>query len=349
MDSFLTHTGVEVYKFRKFETTCFVHILDLDHVGVKLINGFSSVDERAREKNAQLAFNANGWGLQPGNVSASNEYLMIEGQVIQATALDNRPCMNITKDGQLEFLDRPNFTKSYNVIGFDRYIARHGLFNTAIHDISTAPRTVYGKDTSGCLVILVCEGRRAGEKGLTFAECWNVMQDFNVTDCGNADGGYSSACINSFFGGLMNESYKVEYRRTVMQVLFFATQLGEVMPPTDPPTEGTPMPTYKVLAPVAPRQTPSMYSASLPNIQTGFEFVSGAEKNSGNTGDANNGVVFQQLPNGYWVPMVYKGTTYLQAVTVVTPPVSTPYPDKLIVQIPNADGTLQPAVEYIKK
>lgn len=334
MDNHLTHTGVEVYSTRRFGTVCFVHVLDLQHVRIKLVKGFSSVTDRARDTNASLAFNANGWGLQPGSVSLSNEYLMIEGVVIQAVALDNRPCMNISKAGVIEFLDRPNFRTSYNVIGFDRIIARGGVYNTRIRDNSVAPRTVYGKDKFGSLVILVCEGRRAGEKGLTFAECWSVMREYDVTDCGNADGGYSSAAVNSFFKspnnnfGLLNDSYKTEYRRTVMQVLFFADQLGEVTLPVEPEIPGANMKRYKVLIGVKPRKTPSMYETiAKPNLAVGLEFDSSAEKIYGITNDANSGVTFRQMIDGYWVPILYKGIKYLELIGEVTvpPPIVSKY------------------------
>lgn len=229
----LTHAGVEVYTIRRFDTSCYVHILDLDHVNLKLVNGFMAVPQRAESLKAQLAFNANGWGLQKGNASLSNEYLVIEGVVIQATAIDYRPCMHISKNGVIEFLDHPNFNTAWNVIGFDRYIARHGVYNSAIQNNTPDPRTVYGVDASGCLIVLVCEGRREEEKGLTFAECWSVLQEFGCTDCGNADGGYSSCAYNETLNGLLNETYKVEYRHTVMQVLAYTRPLGEV-PPEEP-------------------------------------------------------------------------------------------------------------------
>jgi len=257
----LTHTGVEVYRLRRFDTSCVVHVIDLQHVKIKIANGFSSVPQRAVSTGASLAFNANGWGLQKGNASLSNEYMMIEGVVIQAKAIDYRPCMNITKDGQIEFLNRPNFTKSYNVIGFDRFIAQNGVYNARINDNSVAPRTVYGKDRFGSLVFLVCEGRRAGEKGLTFKECWSVMLEFGVTDCGNADGGYSSAAYNDQLGGLLTVSYTTEYRRTVNQVLFFASQLGEVVD-VEVPTDEQAGKKFIVVNTVRPRSAPSMFTVS---------------------------------------------------------------------------------------
>jgi hypothetical protein len=319
MDSYLTHTGVEAYKFRAFDTTCYAHILDLSHARIKLVRGFMSVDARAKEMGAQLAFNANGWGLQPNGTNLSNEYLVIEGQVIQATAIDYRPCMNITKDGVIEFLDRPNLQTVWNVIGFDRYIARKGIYNSQINNNESHPRTIYGTDASGCLIILVCEGRTATEKGLTFAECWTIMQDFGATDCGNADGGYSSCAYNTFFGGLIDESYKVEYRRTVMQVLFFANQLGEVPPPLPPPPLPTGAKMFEVKVSITERAIPSMYSTGGAIVTAGTRFESSKSVLGDPSKPADKNVLFEQLPNGKWLPRVYNGITYLEAVSVVPP------------------------------
>jgi len=334
--SYLTHTGVEVYMIRRFETTCYVHILDLDHAKIKLVNGFSNVTTRAQEMSATLAFNANGWGLQQASANLSNEYLVIEGVVIQATAIDYRPCMNISKDGIIEFLDHPNFRTAWNVIGFDRYIARSGVYNTAINNNTPDPRTVYGKDASGCLVILVCEGRQAGEKGLTFKEVWSVMQEFGVTDCGNADGGYSSCAYNEFFpGGLMNESYKVEYRRTVMQVLFFANQLGEVPPTGDPTMDKF----FMVITTNNERMTPSMYQvktrAGSP-VNTIIK-VAGGELTPDT--DARSNAKFVQTASGWYQPFSYNGKTFMVEVPNPDLPLTDPEVNSATITLKKTDGT----------
>lgn len=229
----VTHDGVDFYHLHRFGTDCFVHVVDLSKVYLKIVDGFRSIPDAMIKYSSNLAFNGGGWGLQPGNVSAPNEYLIIEGVVKQDVAVDGRPAIEVTKDNRIVFhTTQPNFNTSWNVWGFDRMIAQNGVYNTRITDPNSEPRTVYGRDVDGKLVILVCEGRAANQKGLTFPEVWSVMKEFNAIDCGNADGGYSSAAMNDYFDPpLLNPTYQVEYRRTQHQILLFAN--GGSTPPPD--------------------------------------------------------------------------------------------------------------------
>jgi hypothetical protein len=266
-----THIGINLQQIRRFNTDCFVSVIDLQSVRVKLTHGFASVTNAAVRHGATLAFNGGGWALWP-NPSLPNEYLVIEGRVIQHRSYDGRPCIEITRDNKILFHDRPNLLNAWNIFGFDRFIARHSIFNSRISDrTSSAPRTVYGADIHGNLVVMVCEGRQPDQKGLTFPEIWEVMQEFNVTDCGNADGGNSSAIVLD--GQLLNTQYKSEYRRVVHQVLFFAD--GE--PPVEPPTGGT-MDRYKLITSVTLRPQPAVSGAG-PQIPAGAEFESDSTAN----------------------------------------------------------------------
>ena len=235
-ESFNTHVGVTMHKMRRFGTDCIVHVFDLSKVKMKLTRPFSEVPAAVHKAGATHGFNNGGWGLQKTSKGAPNEYLIIEGQVIQNKAIDGRPCMDISKDGKISFLERPNFKTAYNVIGFDRLISVKGQYNTRIKDHSRAPRTIYGKDAMGRLVILTCEGRALAQAGLTFEECWQVMKEFGVTDCGNADGGYSTCAVNTAVSqDTLIKSYLVERRLVVCQTLFFAEPIpGNPVPDADP-------------------------------------------------------------------------------------------------------------------
>lgn len=231
-----THNGIQYEKIRRFETDCYIHVIDLQKAKMSIYNGFRTVPEAVAEKGAQLGFNAGGWGAE-GHKNVANEWLIIEGRIIQMNSFDARPCMHISKSGVIEFLNRPNLSNSWNIIGFDRLIAVNGSWNTRINDNSVNPRTIYGKTAEGKLFVMVCEGRLPDQKGLTFAECWKVAQEYNVISCGNADGGYSSAVVNTSISSLaLNKSYlgEVPSRRVVYQVLFHADATGEVPPPVDP-------------------------------------------------------------------------------------------------------------------
>lgn len=211
-----THPGVNLFRVRRFSTDCYIHVIDMSKMELRIKYGFLPVTGRAIADHAALGFNIGGWGSVVAG--RPNEYVVIDGLVYN-TVVNSMHYLNI-KDTTLDFLYGRLSATAWDVIGFDRFIGRNGVYNIAIDDPNPDPRTVYGKDTKGNLVIMVCEGRTPTQKGLTFPEVWSVMREFNVTDCGNADGGYSSCAYNDKIG-LVNQSYTVEYRPTVTQALFF--------------------------------------------------------------------------------------------------------------------------------
>ena len=114
--------------------------------------------------------------------------------------------------------------------------------------------------------------------------------------------------------------------RPVAQLLAFKMKTGEIIQSDDPPIdtgEGETM-NYKVLVGVKPRKTPSMYeTVTKPNLVVGLEFSSSTTEVS-STNDANNGVTFVQMSDGYWVPLVYRGVEYVKALDTTTTPSTNP-------------------------
>ena len=237
-----THEGIILHKVRRYETDCYIHTINLKIVPMKLTYGFRSVTDACKQNKASLSFNGGGWGLWL-NKSLPNEYLVIDGVWKQSKSFDGRPCITTSKTGVpmgglVEVRNRP-VSSDYNAWGFDRIIAKDKIWNTRIYDNSTAPRTISGVDDNGHLIILVCEGRTIGQKGLTFKECYNVMLEFRARSFGANDGGYSSCAVNTYFDNpLLNNSYTVEYRRTVHQVLFFPKD-GKTWGGEEPETPNT--------------------------------------------------------------------------------------------------------------
>lgn len=307
---------MEVSKIRRFDTNCFVAVVDLSKYSIKIAHPFDTVTGAAKKYNATLAVNMGGWNLWPGRPSDPNEYLVIEGRVVQDKSFDQRPCVEITRENKIVFQDRPNLAKAWNVFGFDRFIARHGSFNERISDrTSVAPRTLYGVNIYGHLVICVAEGRQPDQRGLTFPECWSVMQEFNCTDVGNADGGNSSAMVLN--GELLNEQYKSEYRRVVSQFLVF----GNITEVPETPQE-TVMKKFEVIVPVKSRKTPSMFeTVTKGNHAVGHTFNSSISETKTETIQGVDHLItfVQNDEDKFWYPMVYKGVAYLVEVGDVPP------------------------------
>jgi len=220
-----TQPGVFLHTIRRFSTDMFVHVIDPAKMEFHLSTPFGRVPEVAKNADADLAFNNCGWGLW-SDPTDPNEWLIIDGAVVQTKSFDQRWGMHIDKEGALTFPPgQPNFSTSWNFFGFDRFIARGGQYNTAITSPWAEPRTVYGRNRDGHHVVLVCEGRRDNQKGLTFPEIWTVMQEFDCDFVGNADGGYSSCAVNrKKQEGPLNETYLVEDRSVVCQTLYKAKE-----------------------------------------------------------------------------------------------------------------------------
>lgn len=83
------------------------------------------------------------------------------------------------------------------------------------------------------------------------------------------------------------------------------------------------MATYRVLVAIKPRKTPSMYETSvLENLAEGYVFTSTTLQVltpvppiTGQTG----AITWVQLPNSYWVPLVYRGVEYVKDTSIVPP------------------------------
>lgn len=224
-----THKGIEMLTFREYGTDIVVHTIDLRQVQMSIVVGFDNVPNAVARYGAQLGFNNVGWNSR----GVINDMLWTAGVAVQNKPIDWRASytMNITKNFEILFEDRLRYP--HNVIGFDRIIGRKGVFEKRITDKSRAPRTVYARTPGGLLVIFTCEGRTVTQAGMTFREVWDFLVDhFDVTDAGNADGGGSTCAVNT---ALSTRSlityYEKELRRVVSQTLFYADPLVSVPPP----------------------------------------------------------------------------------------------------------------------
>lgn len=315
-----THDGIVLHIINRFGTDCFVHVIDLKKVRMKICPSFSTVPDAVDWEKAQVGTNGGGWGLWEHDENQPNEFLVVEGSPKTLEAFDDRPWIDISRDGKITIDGgHPNFRKAYNLFGGDRIIAKNGIYNSGINNNFPDPRTIYGADLYGNLVILVCEGRSKDQKGLTFEEVWSVMQEFDVTDCINADGGYSSAVVNtSQLPSLLNKTYLFENRRVVHQILFFAN--NEL--PTEQPHSEENM--YKVVFPVKSRKTPSMYEETTKgNWPVGHTFESTHQTTKEEMiGGVKHTITWvQDDSDGYWFPMEYKGTIHVvNDGDIVTPP-----------------------------
>jgi peptidoglycan hydrolase-like protein with peptidoglycan-binding domain len=79
-------------------------------------------------------------------------------------------------------------------------LLRDGMKDTSgqqgLKDILGAnPRTVWGQDHSGSIYVLIVEGRRLGQKGLTANELYIMCKQLGLKDAVTADGGGSTVAF----------------------------------------------------------------------------------------------------------------------------------------------------------
>jgi lysozyme len=190
-----SYDGVTVHQVERFGAKCIIHIVDTLKARVYVTSGgFMTVSQAVARNGAQIGVNAGGWNSQ----GIANEIWVSGGITKKTFALDNRPYINIARNGRVIIHVNDQLSvDNYNAWGFDRLLGRDGVFNSAISDrVTKDARTGSGVTADGKLIILSAEGNDLYRRGLTFPEMWGVMREFGAVTAGNNDGGSSSACVN---------------------------------------------------------------------------------------------------------------------------------------------------------
>ncbi|HEY5956405.1 MAG TPA: phosphodiester glycosidase family protein, partial [Polyangiaceae bacterium] len=194
----VTHVGVTWSKLIRYGCTVYVQTFDLTKVRLTVHVGWSKVSDAVRNGGAIVGFNGGGW--YEGS-SISNVVLVSEGLAIQPNPLDGRPFIAFDKGTTKSWFAegaKPPLADVWNAWGFDRFIGRDGVYNSAITDNTDDARTCWGVTADGKLVALVADGRLSGSPGLSFPEVWAIMNgEFNCVTVGNGDGGDSSTGVDT--------------------------------------------------------------------------------------------------------------------------------------------------------
>lgn len=109
--------------------------------------------------------------------------------------------MNVAYDGSKLYFE-PDIPKSGMLweVPSSFMLLRNGLKDTSGQQglknlLGANPRTVWGQDDNGNIYVLIVEGRRFGQKGLTANELYFVCEQLGLKDAITADGGGSSAAF----------------------------------------------------------------------------------------------------------------------------------------------------------
>jgi len=225
---------VTLHKIQRFGTTCYVHVIDPKKARIFVTprGNFGTVKSAVVKYGAQGGVNGGGWAnTSPFN---ANEVWYSDGNAVNIKVKDFRGYINVSKSGELLFHEsNTGMTNLWNCWGFDRILVVNGAFNTKVSDRTTKDaRTGTGVTADGKLILLSAEGNDYKLRGLSFPEMASVLIEFGAISGGNNDGGSSTQCINtviskdSLFVGSDGKDANV-----MNHVLFFASPVGEVIPP----------------------------------------------------------------------------------------------------------------------
>jgi hypothetical protein len=183
--------GVTYETERRFGTDC--HILTIETTGKRFhvtpYTGLKTVSQAARNLDAQIVVNGDGWGINsrfPNSIAAS------DGLFYQRSQLHFRPWINISLTNNVTFAWR-HPSNLYNAVSGDRYLIQHGRYNNAISNVTKDPRTAVGFAPGGKLILIVADGRTPQSAGLSFREMSDLFLEREVITAINLDGGGSSA------------------------------------------------------------------------------------------------------------------------------------------------------------
>ncbi len=347
-----THAGVKLHIIERFNAKCFVHVIDTSLARIEISDCGYRTPEYAMDKyGAQIVSNGGGWPDSQDSAHRSNEMWASNGKYMQQPQYikDNRPYINVSNLGSVSVSPDAHVMASvYNAVGFDRIILWDGKFNEAIKDRTTKDaRTASGMTSDGKFALLSVEGNDVFNHGLTFLEMAKVMLEFDVVNAGNNDGGSSSSVRNS---AISNEPLFVgsdgAEAPVINHIMIFAKPIN-----LEPPTGEDKM-NYKIVANTSIRPTASMYNTAVGSVAKGETFQSEEVSTGKNIlKPADFGVTFVKHPRG-WIPMTYKGVTYVEEVLTVEPPVDLPvtYPPSVkLVLLDVAGKEILPAVYYDRR
>lgn len=239
----------------------------------------------------------------------------------------------ITKDNKFS-LTKP--AAPYNSLGIPNVLIENGVRRPVVATrLDTDPRTASGWSADGIKFYLMTvdgvETYNSLRTGMNYPEVCEVFEMWGVMWAFMHDGGGSSTMVMNELGvaKILNNpcgedvvsAYGGAHLRAVANVF------GIRMKSNVPVPQGGSM--YKVIAPVTPRKTPSMFETStLPELQVGYLFDSSGTVSVPQTinGTTQN-VTFRQMPNTYWVPeyLWYKNTKYIEPVVPAPAPTWPPY------------------------
>lgn len=307
------YTGVTYHKVFRFNAWAYVLIFQkgVANFGVTKF-GRKVVSQVQRETKANFVING-------GDYNAYHAVgLHVVNGGFQSPQVDYQPFVNFTKEQVTQILPWNSWTRGYNAVAAKRFIVENGAVALRHSNAwyEEHPRTLIGVGKNGETIMCIIDGRQDNgmtgfTQGVDLFEGAKIMVEFGAQTAIDLDGGGSSTM--NMDGITMNspidENIVGKERAVGTHITVFIKDAPVVTDP--PPSEESVNFTVKV--PVRPRPQPSMFSVSTePNLPVDYTF-------SGYTTFAG-GMEWAITPNNKYVPLVYKGVTYVAKTTVPVEP-----------------------------
>jgi GH25 family lysozyme M1 (1,4-beta-N-acetylmuramidase) len=295
------YPGVELYKVRRFNSHCFVAVIDPagKHFLVTPF-GLKQVSTVARELGAQLVINGGAYGgYQAYGLHAS------QGRVYQLVT-PYQPWVNLTRDDQPQINAYDSPEKKYNSLAGKRFIVFNGRTSpsTSASWREVHPRTLVGVTRDGKLIECVVDGRQGPNNiGVDLYDAARIMIEFGAWKAIDLDGGGSSTMWvhDHVVNSPIDNGVPGQERYVGTHVAMFVEGV------TPPQISGV----YTVVRPVRPRRSPSMFElVTKPNLPVGTVFNSSTldvvtEKIPPVVGREYT-ITWVKMADEYWVPKFYK-------------------------------------------
>jgi len=306
------YEGVEFHKVSRFNSHCHIAVIDpTDKHFLVTKFGLKKVSSVAQELGAQIVING-------GDFSSSHATGLhaSQGRIYQKV-IPYQPWINLTSDHKPQIHAFNSLEGKYNSLAGKRFIVLNGMIspNTSAAWREVHPRTLVGVTRDEKLVACVVDGRQgANNIGVDLFDAARIMIEFGAWKAIDLDGGGSSAMWvdDKIVNSPIESGVPGQERHVGTHIAMFVDGLT-------PPTT-----IYRVVTPVKPRLTPSMYQIiAKSNLPTGTVFNSTTTKVVKETIPPVIGITYTitwvQMADGYWVPMYYKNEYVRNEYATPTP------------------------------
>jgi GH25 family lysozyme M1 (1,4-beta-N-acetylmuramidase) len=211
--------GVKRITGRRYGSNFYLTILDPAQVRFEVLcfENLAKPSRVSQERNAQMAWNGDGWDTRLPPPHKPLDLAISNGKVI-VPRKTSKPSFDL--QGAKIFHEGSTGTQVFS--GF-RYIMLNGSFPLNYGDdeyvTELHPRSAKGLDSHGNVMCFTCDGRSSSNRGMTLLEVYKVLREFECVTAFDHDSGGSS--VEVLNGVVQNHPSDGIERSVVMTILAY--------------------------------------------------------------------------------------------------------------------------------